>query len=60
MPKVVKETEFYDLDGIAVVWEPGFLPKVEATGAYLHDLVRFGDEAQRITKAEFDQLVRRR
>lgn len=59
-PRSVTVTEYYDLDGVAVIWEPGFLPKVEETGAYLHDLVRFGDVAQKISKAEFEQLVRRR
>ncbi len=57
---MVTETEYYDLDGVAVVWRPGFLPRVEETGAYLHDLVRFGDEAQRISKADFEKLVKRR
>ena len=58
-PKKI-QTQYYDLDGVAVVWERGFLPKVEATGAYLHDLVRFGDKAQEISEAEFEQLVKRR
>lgn len=57
-PKKI-ETQYFDLDGVAVVWEPGFLPKVKQTGAYLHDLVRFGDEAQQVSKTEFEKLSKR-
>jgi hypothetical protein len=53
------ETQYFDMNGVAVVWEPGFLPRIEETDAYVHDLAKFGDEAQQVPRERFEQLRHR-
>jgi hypothetical protein len=53
------ETRYYDLDGSAIVWEPGRIPRLVETGTVVYDIVRFMGYGRRISKIEFEKLVTR-
>jgi len=52
-----KPTTYYDLDGAAVIWRDGELPRFVATGAAIHDFERLAEEGTPLSKEHFDRLV---